>query len=223
MTPPTRPQSFGEEHFGSARLGDERLRRSLIDLANRCHSHPHGTLPHKTKDPNALNRCYTLMKAPCVTHHSVLDPHIRRTIDLIMQQRGVVLIVHDPTELDYSGLTSLAHHLGQIGDGNGKGYICHNSLAVLPAGKAVLGLLNQILHCRPRVPKDETPAQCAARQSRESLLWLKAVGSIDYRFRQNCRLKDLPGLPEGLLLVDVSDRASDTFEFLDEEDRLGRK
>jgi hypothetical protein len=223
MSLPLPLQSFGEEHFGAARLADKRRTRCLVDLANRFARHPRGSLPEKCKDPNALRRCYDLMKSPPVTHEAVLEPHIRRTIDLLLQQRGVVLVVHDPTELDYSGLTSLADQLGQIGEGHGKGYICHNSLAVLPGAKAVLGLLNQILHCRDEVPKDETPAQCAARQSRESLLWLKAVGAIDQAVQQACRLKELKGLPEGLVVVDVSDRASDTFEFLDEEDRLKRK
>jgi hypothetical protein len=215
-------QSFGKEHFSAARLGDRRRTRCLVDLADRFARHPSGSLPQKCQDPNALRRCYDLMKCPAVTHQSVLDPHVRRTTDLLLRQRGVVLVVHDPTELDYSGLASLAGQLGQIGEGHGKGYICHNSLAVLPQGKAVLGLLGQILHRRDRVPKDETPAQCAARESRESRLWLKAVGAIDQAVARACRLNGWQGLPQGLAVVDVSDRASDTFEFLDEEDRLRR-
>src|SRR6516162_9305337 len=187
MTPPPCLQSFGKEHFSAARLGDRRRTRCLVDLADRFARHPSGSLPQKCQDPNALRRCYDLMKCPAVTHQSVLDPHVRRTTDLLLRERGVVLVVHDPTELDYSGLASLAGQLGQIGEGHGKGYICHNSLAVLPQGKAVLGLLGQILHRRDRVPKDETPAQCAARESRESRLWLKAVGAIDQAVARACR------------------------------------
>ena len=222
MTLPLSLQSFGQEHFGAARLGDIRRTRSLVDLADCFARHPRGSLPEKSKDPNTLRRCYDLMKCPSVTHQSVLEPHIDRTIELLLQQRGVVLVVHDPTELDYSGLTSLAEQLGQIGTGYGKGYICHNSLAVLPKGKAVLGLLSQILHCRDEVPKDETPAERVARESRESLLWLKAVQGIDQAVDRKRRLKDLQELPPDLVVVDVSDRGSDTFEFLDEEDRLKR-
>src|ERR1700730_18356190 len=223
MSLPLGLQSFGQEHFGAAHLGDKRRTRCLVELADRFTRHPRGSLPEKCKDPNALRRCYDLMKCPSVTHQSVLQPHIRRTIELLWQQRGVVLVVHDPTELDYSGLTSLAELLGQIGEGHGRGYLCSNSLAVLPGGKAVLGLVSQILHRRDQVPKDETPAQCAARQSRESLLWLKAVGAIDQAVARACRPKGLQELPQELVVVDVSDRASDTFEFLDEEDRLSRK
>ena len=45
---------------------------------------------------------------------------------------GVVLILHDATELDYTAKTRLHGQLGQIGIGQGRqyGYICHNSLAV---------------------------------------------------------------------------------------------
>src|SRR5262249_49536901 len=100
---------------------------------------------------------------------------------------------------------------------------CLNSLAVLPGGRTVLGLVSQILHVRPRVPKNETQAQRRQREDRESLLWLKAVEAVA-EATQRCRLKlGLDGPPEGLLEVDVADRQSDTFEFLAYEDQLGRK
>src|SRR5436190_19539894 len=122
---------FGQEHFGDAYLGDVRRTRSLIDLANRFARHPSGTLPHKCKCPSALRRCYDLMKVPAVTHQAVLEPHVLRTLRLIRKQQGVVLVLHDGSEVDYSGLTSLHPELGQIGEGHGKGYECMNSLAVL--------------------------------------------------------------------------------------------
>jgi hypothetical protein len=215
--------SFGEQHFGDAYLGDVRRTRSLIDLADRFFKHPSGTLPHKCKCPKALRRCYDLMKADPVTHQAVLTPHVQRTLRLVQQQRGVVLHLHDGSELDYSGLTSLHKDLGQIGNGHGKGYECLNSLAVLANGRTVLGLTSQILHVRPHVPKDETQAQKRQRADRESLLWLKAVAATAAATRL-CRQKLGLRCPPGELLeVDVADRQSDTFEFLDYEDLLGRK
>jgi hypothetical protein len=217
-------RTFGEDHFGEAYLGDVRRTRSLVDLADRFFRHPSGTLPHKCKCPNALRRCYDLMKPRAVTHAAVLEPHVRRTLRLIRQQTGVVLILHDGSELDYSGLTSLHDDLGQIGNGHGHGYESMNSLAVLPKGRTVLGLVNQILHKRPHVPKNETQTQRRDRETRESLLWLKAVDGVVEADRR-CRLVDgLSGVPTAEpLVVDVADRASDTFEFLDHEDSLGRK
>jgi hypothetical protein len=215
--------TFGQEHFGEAYLGDERRTRSLVDLADRFHRHPHGTLPHKCKDPNALRRCYDLMNADAVTHEAVLAPHVQRTLARVQRRGGVVLILHDGSELDYSGLTSLHQHLGQIGNGFGKGYECLNSLAVLPEGRTVVGLVSQILHVRPHVPKDETRARRRDREDRESLLWLRAVDAVAEATRR-CRGRLGPsGPPEELREIDVADRAADTFEFLDHEDFLGRR
>jgi hypothetical protein len=208
---------FGVDHFGAAQLGDRRRTRSLIDQGNRLAKHPRGSLPDKHKDPKALRRLYDLMNTQDVTHAAVLAPHVRHTAELILQQRGVVLVPHDTTELDFSGLLSLRDDLGQIGNGHGFGYLCHNSLAILP-GKQVLGLLGQHLHVRADVPKDETPAQRREREDRESLLWLEGASAAQRALQQACRRQGLAGLPEGLLVIDVCDRGGDTFEFLDFED-----
>jgi hypothetical protein len=223
MLPTTRAlRPFGEEHFGDAYLGDARRTRSLMDLAERFARHPGGSLPQKCKDPNALRRCYDLMGCPAVTPERVLEPHAQRTLRLVQRHRGAVLYVPDTTELDYTGLTSLADPLGQIGNGGRRGYLGHNSLAVLPGRRAVLGLDHQDRHVRADVPADETPTQRRERASRESLLWLKAVDGVAAASRRCRRRLGLGGPPPGLLEVDIADRAADTFAFLDHEDQLGR-
>ena len=214
--------TFGQEHFGQAYLGDKRRTRCLIDLADRFARHPGGTLPQKLKDPLALRRCYDLMKVPAVTHQSVLTPHRQCTLGLVLAQTGVVLEVHDGSELNFSQLTSLRDQLGQVGNGSGKGYQCLNSLAVLPKEGRVLGLVNQILFKRPEVPKNETRAQRRDRADRESLLWLRAVDGVEEATARCRRRLRLDGDRAGPLVVDVVDRGGDTFEFLDHEDLLGR-
>jgi hypothetical protein len=213
--------SFGQEHFGHARLGDRRRTRSLVDLADRCARHPGGTLPQKFKDPNALRRCYDLMNCRTVTHASVLEPHVQHTLQRLLEQHGVVLIIHDGSELDFSTLTSLRDQLGQIGTGSGRGYQCLNSLVVLPADKQVLGLASQILSCRPEVPKNETRQQKRLREDRESLLWLQAVDQAEAA-AASCqrRLGIVPA--DDRLVVDVVDGGGDTFEFLDHQAVRGR-
>src|SRR6266852_58540 len=132
MTVPTTPRTWGQENFGTAQLGDRRRRRSLVDLADRILRHPGGSLPDKFGDPKALQRCYDLMNTDAVTHAAVLEPHRRVTFERMRQHDGVVLIIHDGTEIDLSGHRSLHNDLGQIGNGHYRGYICHNSLAVDP-------------------------------------------------------------------------------------------
>jgi hypothetical protein len=213
---------FGVEHFGSAKLGDARRTKSLVDLANRFVKHPGGSLPEKLKDPNALRRCYDLMNTDPVTHTAVLQPHVDHTADLLLEHPGVALCLHDTTEVDLTSHHSLADQVGQIGDGLGKGYECHNSLVVLPQGRRVLGLLAQQLHRRADAPKSETPAQRRQRETRESLLWPQGAELARLAVEQACQRRGLDALPTETLLVDVFDRGGDTFEFLDYEDAQGR-
>jgi Transposase DNA-binding len=222
-TTPT-PRSFGQEHFGDAYLGDQRRTRSLVDVADRLARHPGGSLPLKFKDPLALRRCYDLMKCPQVTHARVLQPHVQRTLNRVQQCPGTVLILHDGTELDFTDNTALHPYLGQIGKGSRKGYLCLNSLAVLPgAQRTVLGLVSQLLHVRPHVPKDESRQQKRQREDRESLLWLQAVDQVETATVLAQRRGLLAEPAAGQRIVDVVDRGGDTFEFMDHEEQRDRK
>src|SRR6202040_3497769 len=100
-----------------------------------------------------------------VTHTRVLASHYQHTRLRMEQTPGVVLVLHDTTELDYSGLDSIAT-LGPIGNGGRRGYLCHNSLAVALDQKEVLGLVQQILHTRQPVPTGESLRAKRERASR---------------------------------------------------------
>lgn len=198
----TATPSFGTCHFGQADLGDQRLNRRIVQLADEVTGHPGGTLPDKLRQPRDLKAFYRLMNNRRLNYQKVLQPHIQQTLQRMHAHDGVTLIVHDTTTLDYSTLTSLAEDLGQIGEGHGRGYLCHNSLAVAAESKEVLGLANQILFHRPKTPPHETKKQRQQRQTRESRLWKKGSQAV-------------PAAPAERLWVEVADRASDISEFLD--------
>jgi hypothetical protein len=202
--------SFGHQHFGDAALGHQARVQRLVDTADRLVLHPDGTLPDKLAAPADLKGLYRLVEQPTVTHASVLAPHVARTWRLMRECPSVVLILHDDTVLDYSGLKSLAADLGQIGDGHGRGYYCHNSLAIVADTRQVLGLAAQALHRRRQVPPGEKRQQRRQRPDRESLLWKRGSQSI-------------PVAPEGQVWVDVADRGADLTEFLDYEEHAGKK
>jgi len=86
-------------------------------------------------------------------------------------------------------------------------YIAHNSLAVEPQTREVIGLCNQVLHRRPKVSKSETNAQKRKRETRESLLWPKGPEP----------------LPTSWQFVDVCDRGADSLDFLEHEVNSGRR
>ena len=199
-------RSFGEVHFGAAQLGNKARTRRLVQVADALMRRPGGTLPQKLNDPAALQAMYRLMQRSEVTHASVLAAHQAETFRQIEEHSGPLLAISDATELDYSGLHSLAD-LGQIGNGGGRGYICQNLLIVDPKQPRVVGLGNQILHTRVEAPPGETRQERRQRQSRESRLWPQAT-------------QPLPNTPK---LVVVCDRGGDTFEELEHEARCDRR
>lgn len=187
--------------MGQCKLGHKRRTDRLVDIAQRFSRHPGGTLPEKLHDPAAYRATLRLMNNPAVTHRAILYPHAQATLQRISQTSRTVLLIHDPTELDYSNQMTLSA-MGQIGNGNGWGYECHNSLAVDALSGELFGLVGQILHNRVRKPAKEGVAASRERQSRESLLWIKGVEQIG-------------NAPEGCHWVHVCDRGADTFEFLE--------
>jgi len=199
-------RSFGEIHFGAAKLGNKARTDRLVAVADALLRHPAGTLPQKLRDPAALQAMYRLMQRREVTHASVLAAHQAETFRRIDEHAGPLLAISDATELDYSGLHSLAN-LGQIGNGNRRGYICQNVLIVDPRQRQVIGLANQILHTRAKAPEGEARELGRQRESRESRLWPEAT-------------KPLPQNPK---LIVVCDRGGDTFEELEHEARSERR
>jgi Transposase DNA-binding len=200
--------SFGEEHFGQAPLGHRRRLRRLVFTADRIAAHPGGTLPDKLRDPAAYQGLMRLARHPCVTHEAVLHTHRQRPLDRLRQLPGVALLIHDSPERNYTGKQSLTG-LGQLGNGSSRGYVCHNSLAFDPRTRQVLGLAHQLLHRRDDVPAGESDQAQRERETRESLLWVRACAAIG-------------PAPAGRTWVDVADRGADTFEFLDSEVAAGR-
>ena len=192
--------TFGQAHFGQADLGDPRRTQCLMRIANEIYRHPGGTLPAKLHEPKDYKAMDRLMNRPETTHTAVLTPHRQQTLAQMRHRQRVVLVLHDTTELDYSGLRSITD-LGPIGGGHNRGYLCHNSLAFDPQQHEVIGLANQILHRRRHVGRKEKVRSKRERVDRESRLWADGVAAIG-------------PAPDGCCWVHVADRGADTFEFL---------
>ena len=198
---------FVSNYFGEVDLGHKSRNRCFERVAQQISRHPGGTLPDKLSDPNDYMAMDRLMNRPETTHERVLAPHRQRTLAKMQAHAGVVLVLHDTTVLDYSKREKLK--LARVGNGHGRGYLCHNSLAVDPDNRDVFGLLSQILHQRVAVGKKEGVKKKRQRRTRESRLWSRAVEAC-------------PTAPADKRWVDVCDRGADLFEFLATEVRLGR-
>lgn len=200
-------EGFGRLHFGRCDFGDKRLTARAVTTADALMRHPDGTLPAKLPR-DKLYGFYDFANNVRVNHDKVLAAHCQRTRRQMDQCAGVVLIIHDTTEGDYSGLD--IPDLGPIGTGyHHHGLLIHNVLAVDPEDRATLGLVGQVLQIRRKVPKGESTTASREHPLRESRLWVKGVQAVGRP-------------PPGARWVNLMDRGGDTFESLDHQRSLGQ-
>ncbi len=188
-------QSWAAENFGSAQLGHKRRTKRLVVTAHQIADQPEGSLPSKFPW-NPLRAVYRLCNRPEVTHYGVTAPHFRLTRQR-MDQPDPLLILHDTTELDFTSHQAL-RGTGPIGDGGGRGFLQHNSLAIHAETGEILGLAFQQILTRKPCPKGETRVQRLKRW-RESQLWTEGFQGVG-------------PAPEGTCWVDIADRGADIFE-----------
>ncbi|MDY3557384.1 transposase DNA-binding-containing protein [Gemmata sp. JC717] len=139
LTPTVAP-SFGQIHFSGLDLGDARVNRRIIDLADILVAREAESWSAAFANPADARALQRIVNRPQATHASVRATHTRVTLDRMARTEDVVLVLHDTTELDYSGRA--IRGLGPIGNGHGRGWECHNARAVVARTGAVLGLAN---------------------------------------------------------------------------------
>jgi hypothetical protein len=198
--------TFGQDHFGGCQLGDKRLTQRAIITGDALLRHPDGTLPSKLPKAELLG-FYDFANNPKVTHDNVQAAHWQRTRGLMEDCGGEVLIIHDTTEADFSGLDIA--NLGQIGNWLCRGMLVHNVLAVDYANREALGLAGQIVQTRRTVNKKESVQASRQHAQRESRLG-----------RRGAEMVGRP--PEGATWVNLMDRGGDSFECLDRQQSLGQ-
>lgn len=185
----------GFKNFGSVDLGDARRTRRLIASAARIAATPGRTF-NTTFDWNDLRGFYNLCDAKTATVDHLQHAHRQLTREA-MAEHAVVLVLPDTSEIDFTSHKALAD-IGPIGDGRGRGILQHNSLAIVPGSRHVLGLAHQQLRMRKPAPKRETSGQRKKRE-RESALWTNGIAAVGRP-------------PDGVRWVDVADAAADDYE-----------
>jgi len=191
----TTAQEWAERNFASVNLRHRRRTRRLVESAAAIATMPERSF-NQVFDWNDLRAFYNLCDQEVATLPTIQGPHWELTRQA-MGQHELVLILHDTSELDFTDHPSL-QGAGPIGDGRGRGFLQHNSLAVLRAPRQVLGLAYQQFRVRQEAPAGEH-TQKRKRRRRESELWLEGITA-----------SGLP--PEGCCWVDVGDRGSDIYE-----------
>lgn len=139
---------WAENEFGAAQLGDRRLTRRLVSIAQAKGATPGASFLETVQgQPAAIAGYYRFLDRPDPTPldmHSILASHRDRTLRR-MQPLSEVLCIHDTTELNFSTL-SACKGLGVIGKNQtgteSRGLRLHSSFVVEPQDGLPLGLLD---------------------------------------------------------------------------------
>ena len=110
-------------------MGDARLNRRLLALAETFGAHPTAPINQASDDWYATKAAYGFFANPKALPAELLAPHQERTLQR-MQAHNLVLLAQDTTFLNYT------HHpatsgLGSIGGGQ-RGLVMHSTLALTP-------------------------------------------------------------------------------------------
>jgi Transposase DNA-binding/Transposase Tn5 dimerisation domain len=186
---------LGSKTFGEVQLGDKRRTQRLIESAAQIAAHPEKPF-NQVLDWNGLRGFYRVCNQETATLAAIQSPHWQQT-RLEMAKHPLVLILHDTTDMCFTSHMALKD-LGPLGTGEGRGFLQHNSLAVVPEPRQVLGLTYQQLYLRQKAPKKEHTSKRKLRK-RESQLWMQGIEASGRP-------------PEGSQWVDVGDRGADIYE-----------
>ena len=205
--------SWAQKEFGGAPLGDARLSRRLVSIAQSKAEQPwrafcgvaEGNWP-------AVKAYYRLIDKPdesAVTMPNILLPHRERTVRRMQGQR-TVLCIQDGTDLDYTNLDQ-CEGLGVIGTNQtgakSRGLHLHSMMAVAPNGLPLGVLSARCTAPEPKSPEDDRPSYAIPIEEKKTFCWIEA--------HRDCvqLASDMPGTR----LINICDREADFFEMFDEQ------
>src|SRR5438270_11787271 len=198
----TDPLAWAQETFGAAQLGDPRRSRRLVRLAAGMAADPQGSLPRELGGNwAALKAAYRLLRADGVSHEAISRPVWQQTRQQMEHEPGIMLIVHDDTQMDY-GYRPAISGLGPIGNGSHRGFLVHTALAEEPLGSSehVLGVLHQEAWVRQSAARkadgSKESSHQRAERPRESEVSIRAVEQVG-------------SPPAGKVWIHVADRYAD--------------
>jgi hypothetical protein len=157
MAEPKRLGAVSAE-FASAELGDARLTRRLMGIADAVAASPADSFPHAVSGDGELEGVYRFLSNDRVTPKGILAPHYAAT----RERAGGddVLVVHDTTPFSFGGWHK-REGLGRFRSGAGQGFFGHFAIAVsADKERRPLGVvgLKTIVRKGPRKPRGRKTA-----------------------------------------------------------------
>ena len=94
--------TWAEDEFGGADLGDKRLNKRLVLLAERLGEQPSASIPEACRGAAEMHAAYRFLGREAVDWRELMQPHWDASARR-MQSHPVVLCIQDTTELDFEG------------------------------------------------------------------------------------------------------------------------
>lgn len=194
--------SWAAHEWSTADLGDRRLNRRLVKLAQQLGDRPTASIPAACGGWADTAGAYRMLSNDSVDWRDVLEPHTRCTVQR-MAGAPVVLCLQDTTELDFNGQS--IDGLGPLSYEAQRGMYLHPTYAVTPQ-REPLGLLQAWMWARePRDAAGNRGGVC------ESVRWIEGYE----------RLAEQAAELPATRLVQVGDRESDMLDLMQRAQALG--
>ncbi len=198
-------QDWAEEELGEAQIGDRRLSKRLVNIAQAFYARPQANIPQACQTRAETKATYRFFDHPETSMEKTLAPHSEATLSRISREE-VVLAVQDTTSLNYTAHPA-TQNLGPIGYrlDRGVGLILHSTLAFNREGTP-LGLLD--VQCWARDAADfgkKKRRHSVPIEQKESYKWLLSFRKVA-EAQKRC--------PKSTL-VSVGDREADIYELFE--------
>lgn len=211
--------TWAENEFGGAPIGDIRLGRRLVAAAAAKAKVPNRAFTGVAKgDWPTIKGYYRMIDKPdesAVSMENILLPHREQTIRR-MQGQKTVLCIQDGSDLNYNNLAQ-CEGLGIIGTTNQTGVISrglhlHSTLVVAPDGIPLGVLKAQCVARKEKSPDEKRKTHDIPIEEKKTFIWIE-------HHRDMVKIAaDMPNTR----VVDVCDREADFFELFDEQRRHPR-
>jgi hypothetical protein len=192
-------------------LGDERLNKRGRKVLDMLAAHPDVSINAAINGWADTQAAYRFFSNPRVTPEQIIEPHRQATLER-MREQGVVLVVQDTTELDYTDHPP--RDALCLNADNRHGLYQHVQLAITPR-QLPLGVV--ATHAFDREPATIGQEKSRAKrplEDKESFRWLEG-------YRNAC---DLAAQCPGTQVISVADCEADIYDiFLEAQQRSGPK
>src|SRR6187399_2547341 len=122
-----------ENEFKGAVLGDKRLERRLLKIAEAMDRAPEESFVEQAPDVASLEATYRFLANERIRPEAILERHIQRTVERAAAHR-TVLVVHDTTEFRFGG-TKERRGLGRVSSEKREGFLAHYSACISLQGE----------------------------------------------------------------------------------------